>query len=373
MKYCLIVVFQEHKCKECGKMLGNNKRRLLHFGVHHAHVLPLVSSHLRALGPQEEERDEDGFEVTLDPIVNSPVKRPKPSPEVKEPKVVKETKIIRKASGTPRTCEICGVKRNTNANLLRHYSREHFVLEIEEGYGHLMDGATCSLCHTVVDCTARGVGDAEKWVHLGVRHGVTNTLLQQQGWNPVHLRDKQENGTIATPAVVTSNGVANKEVLQVPTPSPPPPPPESPELFSCDLCDKKTKNQNLLNLHLIAMHYKKEILASYGNPEHQCNVCRKNLPNADAFAFHIGQDHNKLAEFTIVKKRHVKAKLTNGEIVNGDAGGQFSCFKCGSVGKDRAALYGHYSLHHFSQVMPSSCAIGIKLLTSLTLVLQYRS
>ena len=96
MKYCLIVVFQEHKCKECGKMLGNNKRRLLHFGVHHAHVLPLVSSHLRALGPQEEERDEDGFEVTLDPIVNSPVKRPKTSPEVKEPKVVKETKIIRK-------------------------------------------------------------------------------------------------------------------------------------------------------------------------------------------------------------------------------------------------------------------------------------
>ena len=320
MKYCLIVVFQEHKCKECGKMLGNNKRRLLHFGVHHAHVLPLVSSHLRALGPQEEERDEDGFEVTLDPIVNSPVKRPKPSPEVKEPKVVKETKIIRKASGTPRTCEICGVKRNTNANLLRHYSREHFVLEIEEGYGHLMDGATCSLCHTVVDCTARGVGDAEKWVHLGVRHGVTNTLLQQQGWNPVHLRDKQENGTIATPAVVTSNGVANKEVLQVPTPSPPPPPPESPELFSCDLCDKKTKNQNLLNLHLIAMHYKKEILASYGNPEHQCNVCRKILPNADAFAFHIGQDHNRLTEF--VKKNPGKAKVTNGELVNGEAGGQ---------------------------------------------------
>ena len=318
-------------------MLGNNKRRLLHFGVHHTHVLPLVSAHLRTLGPQEEEREEDGFEVTLDPVADSPVK-------AKEPKVVKETKIVRKASGTPRTCEICGVKRNTNANLLRHYSREHFVLEIEEGYGHLMVAATCSLCHTVVDCTARGVGDAEKWVHLGVRHGVTNTLLQQQGWNPVHLRDKQENGTVATPA---TNGVSNTKAL--PAPSPPPPPPESPELFSCDLCEKKTKNQNLLNLHLIAMHYKKEILASYGNPEHQCKVCRKILPNADAFAFHIGQDHNKLAEF--VKKSPVKAKVTNGDIANGgEAGGQLACFKCGSVGKDKAALYGHYSLHHFSQV-----------------------
>ena len=311
--YDLIVVPQEHKCVECGKMLGNNKRRLLHFGVHHAHVLPLVSSHLRSLGPQEEEREEDGFEVTLDPVVDSPVK-------AKEPKVVKETKIVRKASGTPRTCEICGVKRNTNANLLRHYSREHFVLEIEEGYGHLMVGATCSLCHTVVDCTARGVGDAEKWVHLGVRHGVTNTLLQQQGWNPVHLRDKQENGTVATPApaLVATNGLSNPKAL--PSPSPPPPPPESPELFSCDLCDKKTKNQNLLNLHLIAMHYKKEILASYGNPEHQCKVCRKILPNSDAFAFHIGQDHNRLTEF--VKKNPGKAKVTNGELVNGEAGGQ---------------------------------------------------
>ena len=135
------------------------------------------------------------------------------------------------------------------------------------------------------------------------------------------------------------------------TPSPPPPPPESPEIFSCDLCDKKTKNQNLLNLHLIAMHYKKEILASYGNPEHQCKVCRKLLPNADAFAFHIGQDHNKLAEFVKKKPAAVKAKVTNGDVVNGESGGgQLACFKCGSVGKDKAALYGHYSLHHFSQV-----------------------
>ena len=306
-------------------MLGNNKRRLLHFGVHHAHVLPLVSSHLRSLGPQEEEREEDGFEVTLDPVVDSPVKAAKETP-----KALKEMKIVRKASGTPRTCEICGVKRNTNANLLRHYSREHFVLEIEESYAHLMVGATCSLCHTVVDCTARGVGDAEKWVHLGVRHGVTNTLLQQQGWNPVHLRDKQENGAVATPApavaVVATNGVA--KALPT-TPSPPPPPPESPELFSCDLCDKKTKNQNLLNLHLIAMHYKKEILASYGNPEHQCKVCRKILPNADAFAFHIGQDHNKLAEF--VKKNPGKAKLTNGETVNGEFGGQLALVVTGEM------------------------------------------
>merc|ERR1712004_78345 len=103
-------------------------------------------------------------------------------------------------------------------------------------------------------------------------------------------------------------------------------------------------NQNLLNLHLIAMHYKKEILASYGNPEHQCKVCRKLLPNADAFAFHIGQDHNKLAEFVKKKPAAVKAKVTNGDVLNGDSGGgQLACFKCGSVGKDKAALYGHSS------------------------------
>ena len=38
--------------------------------------------------------------------------------------------------------------------------------------------------------------------------------------------------------------------------------------YNCPLCDKTTKNQNPLDLHLIAIHFKKE----YRNPENKCEI-----------------------------------------------------------------------------------------------------
>ena len=43
------MIDDEHKCVECHKMLGNNKRRLYHFGVKHLKVIPLINQRLRAM------------------------------------------------------------------------------------------------------------------------------------------------------------------------------------------------------------------------------------------------------------------------------------------------------------------------------------
>jgi len=176
-----------------------------------------------------------------------------------------------------------------------------------------------------------------------VRHGKTNLLLEQLGHTQVLVKEKGE--------AVETNGVAAAPLppaRQLLDTSSPPPPPESPELFSCDLCDKKTKNQSLLNLHLIGIHFKKDILASYGNPANVCKVCGKTLPNPDAFAFHMGQDHD-LLEHMIKKRAEKELAAVHDEVVDDSGAAQFACFKCGSRSEDKASLYGHYSLQHFSQ------------------------
>lgn len=198
----------------------------------------------------------------------------------------------------------------------------------------------------------RGVGEAERWVHLGVRHGVTNLLLHKEGRSQVHLR--------------AENGLTNGTTTSFPPPLPstssaPSSPPPSPELFSCTLCAKRTKSQCLLHTHLVAVHYKAQLLRLYGNPSNSCTICRKTLPNSDALAFHMGQEHGKLQELMeeapedadnsveddaeeVVDDKEEEQVEEMEEVVE-----QLTCFKCGRQGKDKAALYGHYSLHHFSQ------------------------
>ena len=60
------MINEDHKCVECHKMLGNNKRRLYHFGVKHLKVIPLINQKLRSLKRSLEDSHEDDFEITYD-------------------------------------------------------------------------------------------------------------------------------------------------------------------------------------------------------------------------------------------------------------------------------------------------------------------
>merc|ERR1740131_404920 len=142
------------------------------------------------------------------------------------------------------------------------------------------------------------------------------------------------------------------------------------EVYHCSLCDKTTKNQNLLDLHLIAIHYKQELLERYGNPHNTCQFCNKQFQNVDAFAFHIGKDHDLLK---LIKEQEnseedvsetsergsspvgTDTKVFESKVSNSVPGPQsaqpanFACFKCGAKRRGLKELYGHYSLQHFSK------------------------
>ena len=137
--------------------------------------------------------------------------------------------------------------------------------------------------------------------------------------------------------------------------------------YNCPMCEKTTKNQNLLDLHLIAIHFKKELLLKYGNPENNCELCNKTFQNVDAFAFHIGKDHDLLKVIMqqgldndssiesspeskppvvtkVIDNKNIPLKPDLPTPVSG-----FVCFKCGAKRRGMKELYGHYSLQHFSK------------------------
>ena len=71
------MINEDHKCVECHKMLGNNKRRLYHFGVKHLKVIPLINQKLRSVKRSLDDSNEDDFEITYD---SQPVKHDQGTP-----------------------------------------------------------------------------------------------------------------------------------------------------------------------------------------------------------------------------------------------------------------------------------------------------
>jgi len=387
------MIDEEHKCVECHKMLGNNKRRLYHFGVKHLKVIPMINKKLNGQkNPgslsknavlrtpkkhveeevSEDLTEEDDFEITYD----QPVKIVEEHSAYKDAlQTVNKRSELKPKHSNPRVCELCGCKRNTNSNLLLHYTKQHFLEDIKERFGSLIVDNRCRLCDDTVDVTMKNVGEAEKWIHIGHKHGKTNQILQEMGKSQIIIKDKKDIDYLhnVEPVIETKilETVHSSEIFQSSEDeiSSSPPQPEPVEVFSCQLCEKTTKSQALLDLHLIAIHFKREILQKYGNPENTCELCNKTFPNADAFAFHLGQDHDllrlimqrrakKIAEKAdsqghsrIPEVKNLTPKAPDVKIPTPKAqeSTSLSCFKCGAKRRGKKELYGHYSLQHFSK------------------------
>ena len=386
------MIDEDHKCVECHKMLGNNKRRLYHFGVKHLKVIPLINQKLRAakvaqkrLDDSADMTEEDDFEITYDKVEGDTATS---SSQARGPEAGGSScsgKVAAAAAGghkNPRLCELCGCKRNTSFNLLLHCTKQHFLEQIRCRWGHHVPGHTCQLCGDRVDTNTKN-GDADKWIHLGHKHGKTNQLLREQGKRMIIIKGYNdqdvalENSTENVP-VETSNQTpgpgpecfpsSEDEICSSPPKETLLPSPVITE-YNCPLCEKTTKNQNLLDLHLIAIHFKKELLQNYGNPENTCEICNKTFNNVDAFAFHIGKDHDLLK--VVMQKgletnsndcdssHEAECLVTKPFVLDTKPSPQspedlsstttnFSCFKCGAKRRGMKELYGHYSLQHFS-------------------------
>lgn len=322
----------------------------------------------------EDLTEEDEFEITYDQPVKI-VEEHSAYKDALQIQPVKKKPELKPKHSNPRVCELCGCKRNTNSNLLLHYTKQHFIKDIKDRFGSFIVDNRCTLCDDIIDVTMKNVGEAEKWIHLGHKHGKTNEILHEMGRTQIIIKDRKDVSYIQAvePVIETKilETVSNAEIFQSSEDeiSKSPPQPE-PEVFSCQLCDKTTKNQTLLDLHLIAIHFKKEILQNYGNAENTCELCTKAFPNADGFAFHLGQEHDLLR---LIMQRRAKKIAAEKAAVQGHSRlpevnqmspkapevktptskpqetPLFPCFKCGARRRSKKELYGHYSLQHFSK------------------------
>ena len=275
----------------------------------------------------------------------------------------------------PRLCELCGCKRNTSSNLLLHYTKQHFMDDIKARWGQDIVENTCNLCDEYIETSIKNVGEAEKWIHLGHKHSRTNQLLLENGKSMIIIKGYNDHDFSLLHSMQQSgmdyDQISSKqetfassedEILSSPVSME-----NMSELYQCSLCDKTTKNQNLLDLHLIAIHYKQELLQRYGNPQNSCQFCNKIFQNVDAFTFHIGKDHDLLK--VIIEQENSEGettgrasspsenytKSTESKVSNSVSEPQpqqpahFNCFKCGAKRRGLKELYGHYSLQHFSK------------------------
>lgn len=277
---------------------------------------------------------------------------------------------------------MCGCKRNTHFNLLLHVTKQHFLDEIRTRWGQYIVGQTCQLCNQKIDISVKNVGEAEKWIHLGHKHGKTNQLLRENSKTMIIIRGYNDQDMASLEAITDkvvsseainniSGGFQSSEDDFISSPASVERGRALPGLvpltteYNCPLCDKTTKNQNLLDLHLIAIHFKKELLKKYGNPDNKCDICLKVFQNVDAYTFHVGKDHNLLKdimqqnlESDLNPKSALCSPVSISKIITNEikptpkvpieSFNSFECFKCGAKRRGMKELYGHYSLQHFS-------------------------
>lgn len=94
-------------------------------------------------------------------------------------------------------CQICNVVAKTRLQLLEHYSALHLTRQIQEKFGHLVNGTICKLCSfdskpSPVDEDENEASDQEQevdesliWIHLGTIHDKTNIVLREAGLKEV--------------------------------------------------------------------------------------------------------------------------------------------------------------------------------------------
>ena len=210
------MIDEDHKCVECNKMLGNNKRRLYHFGVKHLKVIPLINKKLRMIKKSEAVDDsadmteEDDFEITYDNQPHKVVETDQNSAGKATSKSSKSSKsfqnvdalafhigkdhdllkvIIEKGNSEDNSspfenhtkatesklvnsssppleqpasfvCFKCGAKRRGLKELYGHYSLQHFSKELMEEFG------VQKKCN--IDDCGRNLENGTAWIsHLG--------------------------------------------------------------------------------------------------------------------------------------------------------------------------------------------------------------
>jgi len=265
-------VDEEQKCRECKKMLGNNKRRLYHFGVKHLKVITLINQELKKRKDLEKQKEDslptntlvdevleedDDFEITYD---DQPVKVDKSLDEPKRTIILK----------TPRDLQL---------------TPESSPEKIEN--------------HTPI-------------VKVGNIQSLPSIQRESLTGEDIKLVNSRTN-LVPSSLILAQN--SNQDSLSKSIN-------QTEESFQCKYCDKSTKTNRLLSIHLIAVHFKKDILSKFGTQDNACEVCGKVLANVDGLAFHLGLDHDVLQ--IIIKNKEKNGDNSENPITSTHVNGEHS-------------------------------------------------
>ena len=85
-----------------------------------------------------------------------------------------------------------------NLHQLEQHCCRHFMKELAEQFGNLMDDLKCSLCNTVFKQKHKLL------LHIGCKHGKINEVLKQKGF-----------AVLPAPVLATTNHAMQKQLIQI--------------------------------------------------------------------------------------------------------------------------------------------------------------
>jgi len=227
------------KCLECSKVFPNSGKLLLHIGVQHSKIDSILDAKgiggasRSSLGPgsvrlkQEADKTEESINVGLandgvalntfktgivsDPKHSAPVatgsdvksadkelllKSPDKSAASRD--VAKDkSKELSSECNYELSCQVCNQSMKSLSLLEQHCCR-HFMKELQDQFGGLIDGMKCTVCNSIFK------QKGSLLLHIGCRHGKINDILRQKGF-----------AALPCPVTSASGSTMQKQLIQI--------------------------------------------------------------------------------------------------------------------------------------------------------------
>ena len=268
---------QDEKCLKCERKFFDKNAMLSHVGVKHG----LINDILEAKGLPQLQLDDEN-----------------PSSSV-------NIKTEREDDSLERSCEICVQDFSTVpiSSLAYHYCN-HFSAKIGTFFSRYYTDKTCNICKK----NFKTINSL--MVHIGVRHGKINSILNSEQLKPLRfpkkkkpsstVKDSSKSSIFAKEKVLDalrepkletgSKNVISEQKLQISR--------EKLEAKTCFICDKTSGNKGNLKHH-IASHFWNELknissdLVTNGKT---CGICNETSQTVTTLIKHIAITHGKLDE-----------------------------------------------------------------------------
>ena len=227
------------KCLECSKVFPNSGKLLLHIGVQHSKIDSILDAKgigggsRSSSGPsnvrlkQELDKTEESSNVglainvvssnTFKSGVDSDLKHTAhvtPGSDVKsgdkdlllkspEKSVVSKdaskdkSKELSSECNYELNCQVCNQSMKSLSLLEQHCCR-HFMKELQDQFGGLIDGMKCTICNSIFK------QKGSLLLHIGCRHGKINDILKQKGF-----------AALPCPVTTASGSTMQKQLIQI--------------------------------------------------------------------------------------------------------------------------------------------------------------